>query len=186
MGRIFIQDYLGVKIKLCYTEQNGEFMVLIFQKATMKDLPAILQLYKKVIQTTFTTWNENYPSEDLILNDIKNSNLFVLKNSKNDCIAVSFLGINDDSEENWSIQLKRPQGVARICVDSDYQGKGIGSYFMRKLIDEAKMRGADGMHFHVCTENISAMKMYEKVGFKNYGPGKSNYGFDYYKYEQGF
>ena len=30
-------------------------MDLIFQKATIKDLPAILELYKKVIETTFTT-----------------------------------------------------------------------------------------------------------------------------------
>lgn len=43
-----------------------------------------------------------------------------------------------------------------------------------------------GMQFHVCTKNISAMKMYEKVGFKNYGLGKSNYGFDYYKYKLSF
>lgn len=161
-------------------------MDLIFQKATIKDLPAILELYKKVIETTFTTWDENYPSKDLILNDIKNSNLFVLKNLKDKCIAVSFLGINDDSKENWSIHLKNPQGVARICVDPEYQGKGVGSYFMGKLIDETKNRGVDGMQFHVCTKNISAMKMYEKVGFKNHGLGKSNYGFDYYKYELAF
>ena len=97
-----------------------------------------------------------------------------------------FLSIIDDSEENWSIHLKNPQGVVRICVDPEYQGRGVGSCFMGKLIDEAKNRGADGMQFHVCTKNISAMKMYEKVGFKNLGLGKSNYGFDYYKYELAF
>ncbi len=161
-------------------------MKLVFQKATIEDLSSILELYKKVIETTFTTWDENYPSKELIISDIKNSELYLLKNSKGECVAVSFLGINDDSKENWVIQLKSPLGVARICVSPDYQGKGIGSYFMNRLIDEAKNRGADGMQFHVCTKNISAMKMYEKVGFKNYGLGKSNYGFDYYKYELAF
>ena len=60
------------------------------------------------------------------------------------------------------------------------------SKFLSLLIDEAKKRGADGMHFHVATLNIAAMKMYEKSGFKNCGMGKSNYGFDFYKYEMVF
>ena len=54
------------------------------------------------------------------------------------------------------------------------------------LVKEAKDRGADGMHFHVATLNSSAMRMYENVGFVNCGLGKSNYGFDYYKYEMVF
>ena len=160
-------------------------MKLNFLQARKSDVDEILILYKEVIKTTFTTWDENYPSKELIEDDINNNNLYVLKNG-NEIVAVSFLGKKEQENENWQIKLNNPLGVARICVSPKYQGQGIGSYFMKCLIEKAKQNGADGMHFHVCTINPSAMKMYEKVGFKNYGLGKSNYGFDYYKYEQKF
>lgn len=160
-------------------------MELKLLKAQESDVDEIMELYKLVIKTTFTTWDENYPDKNLILSDIKNGNLFVLKDDGK-CIAVSFLGKKEKDDETWSVDLKRPLSVARICVSPKYQGKGVGTKFMAMLVSEAKNQGADGMHFHVCTKNPAAMKMYEKNGFKNYGQGKSNYGFDYYKYEQKF
>lgn len=156
---------------------------LIFSKAELCDLDIIMQLYKKVIQTTFTTWDENYPSKELIKSDIQNKNLYVLKKD-NKIIAVSFLGKKEEENENWHLPYKKAYGVARICVSPDFQGQGIATIFMKYLIQEAKNNNVDTMHFHVCTKNISAIKMYQKVGFKNYGLGKSNYGFDYYKFEQ--
>jgi ribosomal protein S18 acetylase RimI-like enzyme len=55
--------------------------------------------------------------------------------------------------------------------------------FLKQLISEAKSQGVDGLLLHVCTQNVAAMKMYEKTGFINTGLGLSNYGFDFYKYE---
>ena len=156
-----------------------------FLQATLQDVENIMSLYRYVIKTTFTTWDDNYPDKELIVRDINNKNLFVLKHNDN-IIAVSFVGYKEEENENWTYPLLSPIGVARICVSPDHQGQGIGTHFMKQLINIAKERGADGMHFHVCTQNPAAMKMYEKVGFVNCGLGKSNYGFDYYKYEQVF
>lgn len=159
--------------------------MLKLSNAKSEDFDEILNLYKGVIDTTFTTWDENYPSKQLIYGDIIKSNLYILKED-NKLIAVSYLGKNENEDEDWQYKLSNPLSVARICVSPTQQGKGIGTYFMEKLIEKAKKMGADGMHFHVCTKNLSAMKMYEKVGFKNCGLGKSNYGFDFYKYEMIF
>ena len=156
-----------------------------FLKARKDDLDNIMSLYKNVIASTFTTWDEYYPSKELIENDILSGNLYLLKEN-NEIIAVSFLGLKEEENEDWSHKLNYPLGVARICVNHKWQGKGIGKYFMLRLIEEAKNRGADGMHFHVATINKAAMKMYEGVGFTNCGLGKSNYGFDFYKYEMVF
>lgn len=159
--------------------------MLKLSNAKSEDFDEILNLYKGVIDTTFTTWDENYPSKQLIYDDIIKSNLYILKED-NKLIAVSYLGKNENEDEDWQYKLSNPLSVARICVSPTQQGKGIGTYFMEKLIEKAKKMGADGMHFHVCTKNLSAMKMYEKAGFKNCGLGKSNYGFDFYKYEMIF
>ena len=156
-----------------------------FLKANKDNLNEIMLLYKEVIKTTFTTWGEDYPSRELIKSDIDNGNIYIVIED-NKIIAVSFLGVKEEENEEWVNNLNNPLGIARICVKKEYQGKGIGSEFLRFLISAAKLRGADGMHFHVATLNGAAMNMYEKAGFKNCGRGKSNYGFDYYKYEMVF
>jgi ribosomal protein S18 acetylase RimI-like enzyme len=160
-------------------------MELEFSKAKLRDLDQILILYKEVIKKTFTTWDENYPSKELIINDIKSQKLYIVKMG-GEIIAVSYMGVSENTTEKWSIELKNPLGVARICVNPKFQGMGVGTRFMNFLVEEAKKQGADGMHFHVCTQNVSAEKMYKKSGFKNYGLGESNYGFDYYRFEQKF
>ena len=156
-----------------------------FLKATYDDVPEIMALYKDVIKNTFTTWDENYPSEDMIKGDIDDGNFYVLKDNLK-IVAASFLGKKTDDKELWQNALSSPMGVARICVSPTQQGKGVGTYFMKMLIDEAKKRGADGMHFHVCVQNPSAIKMYEKCGFRKFGDIVVQYGFEFFKYEQVF
>ena len=153
--------------------------------ANATEIDKIITLYRRVIDTTFTTWGKDYPSKELLINDIKNNNLYLLKLDDN-IVAVSFLGIKENDDESWVLPLSKPMSVARICVSPDFQSKGVGTMFMSLLTQKAKELGADGMHFHVCTKNPAAIKMYENVGFSNTGLGKSNYGFDFYKYEQIF
>ena len=157
---------------------------LHFALADLTDLKKIMALYQDVIKNVFVTWDKYYPSRNLIKEDILNKTLYVLKNN-NELLGVSFLGKTTTTEQ-WTIQLTSPLSIGRICIRPSYQGLGLGSIFLNHLIEKAKSLGADGMHFHVCTQNSSAMRMYEKCGFKNCGLGKSNYGFDYYKYEQKF
>lgn len=153
----------------------------VFSLAKISDLSSITMLYKDVIANTFTTWDENYPSIELIKKDILQQNLYVLR-QQNNIIATSFLG-QKENDDNWDTRLSNPLSVARICVSPQHQGRGIGKMFLKQLMETAKNLGADGMHFHVCTLNQAAMRMYESCGFKNTGLGKSNYGYDYYKYE---
>lgn len=158
---------------------------LKFELANIDDLNKIMLIYKDVIKNTFTTWNELYPAIDIIAEDISNKSFYVLKNDK-EIVAVSYLGVNENEDENWKYKLQNPLGIARICVSTKYQHKGIGTQMLKLLINQAKTLGADGLHFHVATINTNAIKMYEKVGFKNCGLGKSNYGFDFYKFELKF
>lgn len=160
-------------------------MELVLEQAEINQLDEIMKLYKDVIKKTYTTWDEYYPSKELVEEDIKKNNFYVLK-TNGKIIAVSFLGEKDadeTKEENWTYPLKSAISIARICVSPKYQGQGVGTKFLNMLMTQAKELGADGIHFHVATQNMAACRMYEKSGFKNCGLGQSNYGFDFYKYE---
>ena len=160
-------------------------MSIVFKLAEEKELNVIIKTYKDVIKANFTTWDENYPSKELVQEDIEKKTLYVLKN-KDEIVAISFLGPNENENEKWEYKLQNPLGIARICVAPKYQGQGFGKLMLKHLIKLAKEKRADGLHFHVAILNKVAIKMYLSCGFENCGKGKANYGYDYYKFEMKF
>ena len=53
-----------------------------------------------------------------------------------------------------------------ICVDDSYQGQGIGSNLMDKLIRWAERDAAKRITLSVHKDNIKAISLYEKYGFQ--------------------
>lgn len=157
------------------------FFKVDFRLANIYDLDEIMIIYKNVIKNNFTTWDDNYPNNDLIKNDIQNNNLYLLLKD-NQIVAVSYLGIYKN-KETWKYNFKNPLSIARICVNPFFQGKGYGKLLLDKLIMCARNKGADGLQFHVAKLNKTAIKMYESLNFENTGNGIIDYGFEFYKFE---
>ena len=53
--------------------------------------------------------------------------------------------------------------IINIAVDKEYQGKGIGKSLLQYVIDNTN---ADKILLEVKDNNISAIKLYESLGFK--------------------
>lgn len=71
------------------------------------------------------------------------------------------------------IALIAPRGARRISrlaamgLAKEYRGKGAGSWFMKKLIDEACERGDREMVLEVIEQNEPAVKLYRNYGFES-------------------
>ena len=65
------------------------------------------------------------------------------------------------------------EGWEDIClgliVHQDYRRKGYGRFLMDCLLDEVKRRKIPRVRLHVSPENIPALELYKKVGFKKEG-----------------
>lgn len=57
-------------------------------------------------------------------------------------------------------------GDVGICVRDDYRGKRVGSKMMSFLLQSAKNEHFHGICLQVLTENLKAIHLYEKYGFK--------------------
>lgn len=53
-----------------------------------------------------------------------------------------------------------------ICILQNFQGRGIGRYIIRALINECKNKNIGSIYLTVDKENISAIKLYESFSFK--------------------
>lgn len=61
------------------------------------------------------------------------------------------------------------QARLAISVRKDYWGQGVGSRIMQSLIDFVKERSIEVITLEVYHDNESAIKLYQKFGFKEIG-----------------
>lgn len=93
--------------------------------ATPEDKEELLSLYHAMIGGP-CEWSENYPDENTIAFDLKNEDLFVMKNDKEEIVATISID-HDDAVEAltcWRADLAHRenfQGCAsgRICRDRE-------------------------------------------------------------------
>ena len=71
------------------------------------------------------------------------------------------IGIALIARRGWTSRL------AAMGIVQDMRGKGTGSWFMEKLIEEARDRKDHDMVLEVIEQNEQAVKLYQKCGFQN-------------------
>lgn len=60
-------------------------------------------------------------------------------------------------------------GTVGLMVDKDFRFDGIGRFLFDYIIKEAKKRGAKILILSLFSDNLIALSMYKKFGFKEYG-----------------
>lgn len=65
-----------------------------------------------------------------------------------------------------------------LTVRKDYWNLGIGSMLMKKLIEYAKENGIEIINLEVRSDNLSAIHLYEKFGFKHIGTSPAYFKID--------
>ena len=56
--------------------------------------------------------------------------------------------------------------VYEIVTDPDFRQQGIGTQLMLHLLKWGKDRGAQSAYLQVMTENAPALRLYQKLGFR--------------------
>lgn len=139
-------------------------------KASEKDRDEILSLYKAQIGRDCCPWNENYPSNETIDQDLLREALFVLKSNGKVKAAVS---IDEDEAVDllscWDKSLAPEGELARLAVLPEEQNKGLGRIMLRFGMEELKRRGYRGIHILVNKHNTKAIRSYAVFGFHTVG-----------------
>ncbi len=84
--------------------------------------------------------------------------IMVLRDSKGKIVGYAFLRKHPTQRNTYGFG---------IGLHKDYRGKGLGGRLMHKLFDTAREElGVERIELSVNAENIPAVKLYEKFGFK--------------------
>ena len=90
-----------------------------------------------------------------------NSHLFGIANGET---LVGLALVKDFEEEPFAYDLQQ------FMIDKNFQGKGYGNEALKLILEYLKKEGRfESVEICVKKEDFSAIKLYEKVGFKNSG-----------------
>lgn len=144
-------------------------------KGQKQNLSEILNIVSKCINYMESQgiyqWNEFYPNEDIIENDIEREQCYVLKDNGK-CIA--YVAINEEqspeySEIKWFYDGRKVLVIHRLSVHPEAQGKGIAKKMLNSIEDMATKNNYSCIRLDAYSGNETALKLYENLGYKKAG-----------------
>ena len=94
---------------------------------------------------------------------IQSNEIIVAKMQNN---IVGYVTFNIQEKNNPIIRYRKQLQIEAICLDENNRCKGIGTELLKHLKNIAKEKNCTDMYLTVNEENINAIKLYEKFGFK--------------------
>lgn len=169
----------------CNKESIAIMNELVFRPATPEDAAPVFSLYRSLVGTPYCAWDETYPSNAHVSEDIAAKALYCLHDGTELAAAATIrLCEEHNAFPCWSA-MKNPCDLMRIGVSRNRQGRGTGRFFLMKLLEEAKRTGYDGMRILVAKTNLPAVSLYRRIGARYCGDVFS-YNIDWFCYELKF
>ena len=139
--------------------------------ARPEDEAAVLALYRSLLGTPGTTWNEYYPGPEEVTADTARGSLWCAWGEDGSLLAAASLGDDDPDIRDlscWTPAAKSCE-LSRVGVRRDLHGQGMGEAFTRRLLEEAKAQGRETARLLVSRDNPAAARLYQKLGFRTCG-----------------
>jgi GNAT superfamily N-acetyltransferase len=143
-----------------------------FRKATIEEKDTIWNLLQQAIKRRkedgSNQWQDGYPNETIVENDIKNEFGYVLLDQEK-IIGYSAIIINDEPEYkkiigNW-ITNDDFVVVHRIVIAEEYLGQGLSKIILKHIEDFALKNKINSIKVDTNFDNFAMMKVFDSLGY---------------------
>lgn len=141
-------------------------------KASMREYEPILQLYKKCTQHLKSIgihqWDDTYPSPGLLRKNIKDAVTWVIRHEEVVIASVTLDSEQDDKFKaiRWSYPSDQVLVIHRLCVDPDFQGRGLARYIITFAEKYAEDHGYEVIRLDAFLGNTYSQKLYRHLGYQ--------------------
>ncbi|MBK1813589.1 GNAT family N-acetyltransferase [Clostridium sp. YIM B02505] len=148
-----------------------------FRRTVEADISSIMNIIKQA-QTYFKEngidqWQNGYPNEEVIKNDIENEHSHVLLKDNNvvGTAAISFDGEKtyDNIHEGQWLSNDAFAVIHRIAVDNEYKGLGLSAIIIKAVEELCINKGVHSIKVDTHEENLSMQRLLKKNGFQYCG-----------------
>lgn len=136
--------------------------------ATPQDADAIWALYRSLLGEPYSTWDEDYPSREIIEEDLANNDVLVLRLPEGGIGAAVVVEKSEEFEADvpWYPDVTRWCALGRLGVAHGLQGRGIARRMLTEAMARAKAEGCEAVRFLVGAHNVPALRSYATLGFE--------------------
>jgi GNAT superfamily N-acetyltransferase len=151
---------------------------MIFRKGKISDLPRMMEIVKQaqisIGQLGIDQWQNGYPAENVMRDDIANGYSFVLTNDEGEVAAIASLIYNNEPsydkiyDGRW---LSNGDFIAvhRMAVAEKFRKKGIASQLLKEIEKQAVIKNIPSFKIDTHEGNIPMRRTLERNGFKYCG-----------------
>ena len=145
--------------------------MLLTRRATAADLPAILDLVRRVVPLMNASgnfqWSADYPNEAVFRADIAQNHLWV---AELDGTLAGLAALTQDQDAEYAQadwDVTEPALVThRLAVDPAAQGKGIALALMAEAETQAVAQGLRVLRVDTNSENTATQRLFPKLGYR--------------------
>ncbi|MDR6458315.1 phosphinothricin acetyltransferase [Chryseobacterium vietnamense] len=130
------------------------------------DEARVLEIFRQGIDGGISTFETEVPTAEAWSMGYFNDCRWVLENEHNE--VVGWCALKPVSKRECY------KGVAEVSIyfDNEYQGKGLGSVLLKKLILDSEDHGFWTLQTNIFSENETSIKFHQKNGFRIVGVRK--------------
>lgn len=147
------------------------------RKSTKNDLKCIMEIINEakrfLNENKVDQWQQGYPNEESVLEDIGNECSYVLEEN-NEIIGTAAISFDGEKtydaiyEGKW-ISNGRYAVIHRIAVSKNSERKGIGTEIIKKAEEICLSKGIKNIKIDTHEDNLTMQKLLEKNNFKYCG-----------------
>jgi len=162
----------------------------MIRKGKIEDVKDIMNIFSQAIidmeAEGIYQWDNVYPNEEVITDDIKEGNLYVYED-ENIVKGLIVLSEHEDDEYKslqWKFNLGKHLIIHRLCVNPKYKGNGIARQFVNFAEKYGRENNYEAIRLDAFIPNKRACTMYENAGYMRIGIVTFRKG-EFYCYEKG-
>lgn len=140
---------------------------LTITRGKIEDAQEIFALYRSLVDSAYGTWDEEYPSLELVKEDLSEGEVFVMRDEAGRIVSAIAVEHTDDFGEmaDWYPDVTRWGQLGRLGVAQDMQGHGIARRMIGHAMARMKEEGYEAVRFIAGAQNVPAIRSYSKLGF---------------------
>ena len=150
------------------------------------DIPKIMEIINDakeyLASLHIDQWQNGYPNQAQIENDIKNNESYIVINDKDQIIATSMFTINPEPtykiiEGNWIIDENKTYGVIhRMAIKKEFRKLGLAKFMFDEFHQQLKTKNIKSLKIDTHEENLGMQSLIKKLDYKYCGIIYTGYG----------
>ncbi|WP_435414847.1 GNAT family N-acetyltransferase [Polaribacter aestuariivivens] len=157
------------------------------QLSTLHDIPRIMEIIndaKALLKSmNINQWQNGYPNQEQVENDISNKESYVILNENDTIVATTMFTIRKEPtykkviDGNWIQDESEPYGVIhRLAMSKDYRGKGISKFVFEHSHQQLKEKNIRSLKIDTHEDNKIMQALIKKMGYEYCGIIYTSYG----------